>query len=46
MTAEADYPVIGEAGRAEPGRGIGGAEHFETDASRTKAEPGADGGRT
>ena len=28
-----------DVGRAEPGRGIGGAEHFETDASRAKAEP-------
>ena len=39
MTAEADHPVIGEGGRAELGRGIGDAEHFEIDASRTKAEP-------
>ena len=39
MTAEAERPVTGVEGRAEPGRGIGCAEHFETDASRAKAEP-------
>ena len=39
MTAEADYPVIGEGGRAEPGRGAGRVEHGDASATRTKAEP-------
>ena len=39
MTAEAERPVTDVEGRAEPGRGIGCAEHFGTDASRAKAEP-------
>ena len=39
MTAEAGYPVIGEVGRAEPGRGAGRVEHGDVNAARTKAEP-------
>ena len=39
MTAEAEYPVIGEAGRAEPGRGAGRVEHGDVNAAGTKAEP-------
>ena len=39
MTAEAGYPVIGEGGRAEPGRGAGRVEHGDLNAARTKAEP-------
>ena len=31
--------MIGEGGRAEPGRGAGCAEHGETSAARAKAEP-------
>ena len=39
MTAEAEHPVIGEGGRAEPGRGAGRVEHGDANAARTKAEP-------
>ena len=39
MKAEAEYPMIGEGSRAEPGCGAGCAEHVDTIVARTKAEP-------
>ena len=39
MKVEAERPVTDVGGRAEPGRGIGRAEHHGTNAAWTKAEP-------